>query len=51
MYFILKHTGAQAAVFFPAKLHVIWDGSKNMLYYPTTKPNVVVFLNPNSFFK
>lgn len=32
MYFKLKHSSAQAAVFFPDKLCVIWGGNKNMFY-------------------
>lgn len=41
-----KTTSAQAAVFFPAKLCVIWDGNKNIFYQPMIKPDVW-----GSFFK
>lgn len=36
-------TNAQAAVFFPAKLCVIWGGNKNIFYQPMIKPDVWVW--------
>lgn len=44
MYFKLKYTSAQAAVFFPPKLCVIQGGNKNMFYKQTIKKSVVFFV-------